>query len=122
MNIKFSALILCLAAASAHADDSAAKLHDLCSRQAVGVVAELHSQRYPQMTERELGIARDAAIAACISARTHPAAAAAGQGKQTPQASNSADAGEGKKGWFGNFLKGGDVEKNLEQRKKRLGK
>ena len=120
MNIRFSALVLCLAAASAHADNSAVdqKLQDFCSRQAVGVVAELHSQQYPDMNQRELHIARDAAIAGCVDAHTHAPAGAAKRG-DTPQA---ADSGDATKNWFDHFLKGGDVEQDLQQRKKVLGK
>lgn len=122
MNIRISALFLCLAAASVHADGTAAdqKLQNFCGRQAVGVVAELHSQQYPDMTQRELRIARDAAIAGCVDAHTHaPAAPAAAKGGDASQAAGASDA---KGGWFDHFLKGGNVEEDLKQRKKMLGK
>lgn len=114
MNLKLSAFVVCLAALPVHAEG----VRELCGHQAVGVVAELRSQQYPDMTQRELGIARDAAITACVDAHAHaPAAAAA------PQASAAGATGGGAvKNWFGGFLQGSDVEEDLKRRRSMLGK
>ena len=46
------------------------QLDDFCSHRSVGTVAELRHEHYPQLSQREIEIARKAAVIACIDSRT----------------------------------------------------
>jgi hypothetical protein len=46
------------------------ELDDFCARRAVGTIAELRHEHYPQLSQREIEIARKAAVLACIDSRT----------------------------------------------------
>ena len=49
---------------------SADELNDFCTRRAIDAVAEVRQEHYPQISEREIDIARKTAIIACISGRS----------------------------------------------------
>ncbi len=59
-------LLFILSTSSLRADE----LNDFCTRRAIDAVAEVRQEHYPQISEREIGIARKTAIIACISSRS----------------------------------------------------
>ena len=65
MYMRHLALLLVLLPLSAYSRDPSEKALELCQRRSVGTVAHIRIY-YPSMTEREIMIARDAAIAGCL--------------------------------------------------------
>ncbi len=49
---------------------SADELNDFCTRRAIDAVAEVRQEHYPQISKREIDIARKTAVIACISGRS----------------------------------------------------
>lgn len=95
---------------------------DTCNANAAGIVAEMrNSGDFPDMTNREIKIARQAAIAACDTTFSNLEADLQ-EAKNSPQSSEGIDPGMDPIGWLKEqWHKEPIKKKGLERLKKRTG-
>lgn len=103
--------------AGCNANLSADTVADRCGSKAVGVVAELRAKDYPDLSEREIRIARSAAAYGCIAANWE----ADGQVREEAEPATDGSDDPGEQGFF-DALTGERVDKAGNKRLKRRGR